>query len=160
MAKRLDSFGIEVEVGDIVLSAPRHKYSGKPEVGQVCGVFDSGRVTIKLPTRVAIYAYQRGAPDVEQVSYRYVYDNDAEPNAWGRKPQKRERYTYMAKDYTVVGQEWKWLRKQAADTTLVIIRKEGEEKKDLTELLAERVGFNELSRNLNLNYDAVTPELD
>lgn len=159
MAKRLDSFGVEVEVGDIVLSCPKHKWSGKPEVGRVSGVFDSGRVTIQLPQKIAIYAHERGAPDVERESYKWEYDTDAEPDRWGRRPQKRVPYTYMAKDYTVVDHEWKWLRKQAADITLIVLRKAGEEKKDLETLLAERVGFNDLTRNLGLNYDAEKPEL-
>lgn len=156
---REDSFGIEVEVGDIVLSCPKHKWSGKPEVGRVSGVFDSGRVTIQVPEKRSIRAYERGAPEVEQISYRYVVDNDAKPDRWGRKPQKREQYTYMAKDYTVVDHEWKWIRKQAADITLIILRKGNEAKGDLTEILAERVGFNDLTRNLNLDYDAEVPQL-
>lgn len=156
---RKDSFGVEVEVGDIVLSCPKHKWSGRPEVGRVSGVFDSGRVTIQLPQKVPVYAYQEGAPEVEKTSYRYVVDNEATPDAWGRKPYKREQYTYMAKDYTVVRTEWKWIRKQAADITLIVLRKGGEEKKGLEEILAERVGFNELTRNLNLDYDAERPPL-
>jgi hypothetical protein len=160
MAKRLDSFGVEVEVGDIVLSCPKHKWSGKPEVGRVSGVFDSGRVTIQLPSKVTIYAYERGAPDVEQESFRWVEDPDAERDRWGRRPYKREPYKYMAKDYTVVGHEWKWIRKQAADITLIVLRKAGEEKKDLETLLAERVGFNDLTRNLGLDYDTEVPDID
>ena len=156
---RKDSFGVEVEVGDIVLSCPKHKWSGRPEVGRVSGVFDSGRVTIQIPSKVNIYAYQEGAPEIEQTSYRYVVDNDAEPDRWGRKPYKREAYTYMAKDYTVVRTEWKWIRKQAADITLIVLRKGGEGEKGLEEILAERVGFNELTRNLNLDYDAERPAI-
>ena len=157
---RKDSFGVEVEVGDIVLSSPNHKYSGKPEVGRVSGVFDSGRVTIQIPSKVTIYAYERGAPDVEKESYRHVEDKDATPDRWGRRPYKREAYTYMAKDYTVVGHEWKWLRKQASDLNIVILRKGSEPQKGLEEILAERVGFNDLARNLNLDYDAKSPELE
>jgi hypothetical protein len=156
---RTDSFGVEVEVGDIVLSCPKHKWSGKPEVGRVSGVFDSGRVTIQIPQKVSIYAYQRGAPEIEQESYRYEPDDTAEPDRWGRRPYKRVPYKYMAKDYTVVAVEWKWVRKQAADITLIVLRKHGEEKKGLEEILAERVGFNELTRNLNLDYDAERPAL-
>lgn len=157
---RKDVFGIEVEVGDIVLSCPKHKWSGKPEVGRVSGVFESGRVTIQLPHKVAIYAHQEGAPDKETESYRYVPDQSAQPDRWGHRPYKREAYTYMAKDYTVVRHEWKWLRKQAADITLVVLRKGGDSKKDVGEYLAETVGFTNLTRNLNLDYDAVTPQLD
>lgn len=156
---RKDSFGVEVEVGDIVLSCPRHKWSGKPEVGRVSGVFDSGRVTIQIPSEVSIYAHEEGAPDVEQTSYRWEYDNEAEPDRWGRRPQKRVPYTYMAKDYTVLRNEWKWIRKQAADITLIVLRKGGEEAKGLEEILAERVGLNELIRNLNLDYDAERPAI-
>lgn len=147
---RKDSFGVEVEVGDIILSSPRHKYSGKPEVGRVSGVFDSGRVTIQIPEKVSIYAYQRGAPDVEKESYRY----DRVDGQWQRVP-----YKYMSKDYTVVDVEWKWVRKQASDLNIVILRKGGEPRKGLEEILAERVGFNDLARNLNLDYDAERPAL-
>lgn len=157
MPKRLDSFGVEVEVGDIILSSPRHKYSGKPEVGRVSGVFDSGRVTIQVPSFRSIYAYERGAPDVEQESYKWEYDMDAEPDRWGRRPQKRVPYKYMAKDYTIVDTTWYWLRKQASDLNIVILRKSGEPQKGLEEILAERVGFNDLARNLNLDYDTEVP---
>ena len=157
---RTDSFGVEVEVGDIVLSCPKHKWSGKPEVGRVSGVFDSGRVTIQVPQKIPVYAYQEGAPDVPKESYKWEYDTEAEPDRWGRRPQKRVPYTYMTRDYTVIRNEWKWLRKQAADITLIVLRKGGEEKKGLEEILAERVGFNVLARNLNLDYDAATPDLD
>ena len=153
---RKDSLGVEVEVGDIVFSAPRHKWSGKPEVGQVCGVFDSGRVTIKIPSKTSIYAYERGAPDVETESYRYVEDESVERDRWGRRPYKREAYTYMRKDYTVVDHQWKWVKKQAADLTLIVLRKKGSDLKSL----AEVAGIDVLNRGLTLNYDAVTPELD
>lgn len=156
---RKDSFGVEVEVGDIVLSCPKHKWSGRPEVGRVSGVFDSGRVTIQLPQKVPVYAYQEGAPDIEKESYRYVPDESEPLDRWGRRPYKREPYKYMAKDYTVLRNEWKWIRKQAADITLIVLRKGGEERKGLEEILAERVGFNELARNLNLDYDAERPSI-
>ncbi len=156
MAKRVDVFGVEVEVGDIVLSTPKHKYAAGSEVGRVSGVFDSGRVTIQIPDKVTIYAYQRGAPDVQKESHRWVPDNDAEPDRWGRRPYKQEPYTYMSKDYTVVDHEWKWVRKQAADYNLIVLKKGDEDMKDLR----ESVGFNNLLRNLNLNYDAERPELD
>lgn len=148
-----------MEVGDIVLSCPKHKWSGKPEVGRVSGVFDSGRVSIQIPSKVTIYAYERGAPDVENETYKWEYDQSAEPDRWGRRPQKLVPYKYMAKDYTVVDHEWKWMRKQAADITLIVLRKGGEEAKGLEEILAERVGFNELTRNLNLDYDAERPAI-
>lgn len=159
MGKRLDSFGLEIEVGDIVLSSPRHKYSGKPEVGRVTGVFDSGRVTIQLPEKVSIYAHERGAPDVERQGYRSVPNLDVEPDRWGRRPYRQETYTYAAKDCTVVDHKWKWIRKQASDLNIVILRKGSEPKKGLEEILAERVGFNDLARNLNLDYDAEKPDV-
>lgn len=168
---RKDSFGVEVEVGDIVLSCPKRKWSGRPEVGRVSGVFDSGRVTIQLPQKVPVYAYQEGAPDVEKESYRYGPLTDDEgrliyeewTDFYGRKQtrpkQGRIPYKYMAKDYTVLRNEWKWIRKQAADITLIVLRKGGEERKGLEEILAERVGFNDLARNLNLDYDAERPAI-
>lgn len=157
---RTDSFGVEVEVGDIVLSCPKHKWSGKPEVGRVSGVFDSGRVTIQVPQKVTIYGYQRGAPDKEVESTRWAPDESQPLDRWGRRPYVQVPYTYMSKDYTVVGVEWKWVRKQAADITLIVLRKGGDEKKNLTEILAERVGFNVLARNLNLDYDSESPIIE
>lgn len=168
---RKDNFGIEVEVGDIVLSSPRSKYSGKPSVGRVTGVFDSGRVTIQLPLEVSIYAYERGAPKVERTYNRYGPLTDDDGNGimeeyrdhYGRT-QKRAKYgsipyTEMVNDYTVVGKEWKWIKTQASDLNLVILRKKDEEgkTKDITEILAERAGFNELARNLALDYDTPSP---
>jgi hypothetical protein len=153
---RKDVFGIEVEVGDIVFSAPNHKYSSKPEVGKVCGVFDSGRVTIKVPASKAVYAYQEGAPEVEVESTRWVTDDSAEPDRWGRKPYKQEPYTYKSKDYTVVRRVPYWLKKQAADITLVVLRKNGQEGKSLEELL----NLSEMRKALNMNYEADAPELD
>lgn len=172
MSERLDSFGVKVEVGDIVLSCPKHKWSGKPEVGRVSGVFDSGRVSIQIPSKVTIYAYQRGAPDVETQGQGFgvLVDEDGKEvmeewtDYYGTKRTRPKYgmtpYTYMRHDYTVVGEEWKWVRKQAADITLIVLRKHGEEKKGLEDILAERVGFNELTRNLNLDYDKEIPEWD
>lgn len=144
---RKDVFGVEVEVGDIVFSAPSHKWSGKPEVGQVCRVFDSGRVTIKLPSTKPVYAYQEGAPDVERESYRW----DRIDGQYVRVP-----YTYTDKDRTVVRRVPYWMKKQAADITLVVLRKNGQDAKPLEEML----GLNDLTRNLNLDYSAKVPPLE
>ena len=164
---RKDVFGVEVEVGDIVFSAPRHKYSGSPSVGQVTGVFDSGRVTIKLPYKKSIYAYERGAPQVDVESYRYGPELDENGQVvyeewtdyYGRKQsrvkQTRQPYTYKSKDYTVVDHEWVWVKRQAADVTLIVLRKGGSKLKEISDILDE----GELSRNLNLDYDAPTPQL-
>lgn len=153
---RKDVFGVEVEVGDIVFSAPRHKWSGKPEVGQVCGVFESGRVTIKLPSSKPVYAYQEGAPDVEKESFNWVPDPDATPDQWGRRPYIKVPYKYMTKDYTVVRRVPYWLKKQAADITLVVLRKNGEESKSIEEML----GLSDLKKAISLDYSAAAPELD
>lgn len=144
---RKDVFGVEVEVGDIVFSAPSHKWSGKPEVGQVCGVFDSGRVTIKLPSSKPVYAYEEGAPDVERESFRW----DRIDGQYVRVP-----YKYMDKDRTILRRVPYWMKKQAADITLVVLRKNGKEARPLEEML----GLNDLTRNLNLDYDAETPPLE
>lgn len=156
MSKRLDSLGVPVEVGDIVFSAPKHKYSGNPEVGKVTGVFDSGRVTIKVPGKRNIMAYERGAPDVEVQSTRWTDDPNGTPDRWGRVPRIQVPYTYMQKDYTVVGHEWAWVKKQAADLTLVVLRKGDKSMSDLESL----TNHNILTRGLSLNYDTERPELD
>lgn len=152
---RKDVFGVEVEVGDIVLSCPKHKWSSGPEVGKVVGVFNSGRVTIQIPEKVPVYAYQEGAPDVETQGTRWVRDESAVPDSWGRKPYKTETYTYMRKDYTVVRTEWKWVRKQAADITLIVLKKDGQDVRDA----GEASGFTDLTRNLNLDYSTEKPEI-
>lgn len=144
---RKDVFGVEVEVGDIVFSAPRHKWSGSPEIGQVCGVFESGRVTIKLPSSKPVYAYQEGAPDKEVESFR-----------WDRIDGQYVKvlYKYVTKDYTVVRRVPYWLKKQAADITLVVLRKNGEESKSIEEML----GLSDLKKAISLDYSAAAPELD
>lgn len=168
---RKDNFGIEVEVGDIVLSSPRGKYSGGPSVGRVTGVFDSGRVTFQLPQKVNVYAYERGAPDkeVQSTMWGHLRDDDGDllyedyTDYYGRTTKRAKYgsipYTYMSKDYTVVDTHWVWVKTQASDLNLVILRKKGEDgkTKDLTEILAERVGFSELARNLVLDYDTPAP---
>ena len=165
---RKDSFGVEVEVGDIVLSCPKHKWSGGPTVGKVCGVFESGRVTMKYPKKVKIYAYQQGAPDIPTPSQRAKRNPDGsyvtEPDPRGIKDWRGrvwqqtvyEDYIDMRRDYTVVGHKWIWVKGQAADITLIVLRKGDTELKDL----ADAAGISDLVRNLNLNYEADAPELD
>lgn len=164
---RKDVFGVEVEVGDIVFSAPRHKWSGKPSVGQVTGVFDSGRVTIKLPQKNVIYAHERGAPKIPTPSKRPKRNADGgyvtEPDPRGIKDWRGnvwqvtvyEDYIDMRKDYTVVDHEWVWVKRQAADITLIILKKGDSKVKDLSEVFDE----GELIRNLNLDYSAAAPQL-
>lgn len=155
MGARKDSLGVEVEVGDIVFSAPRHKWSGDPEIGQVTGVFSSGRVTIKVPRKVTIYAYERGAPDIEKTSYRWVEDQSQPADRWGRRPMIKEPYTHMTSDFTHVGHEWKWLKKQAADITLIVLRKNGKELGSIESILS----VEKLNAGLTLDYDADSPQL-
>lgn len=155
MTERKDAFGVLVEVGDIVLSCPRSKWTSGPKVGQVTGVFKSGRVTMKYPSKVSIYAYQRGAPKVEQKSFRYVQDPNGTPDRWGSRPYIKEPYTYKSKDCTVVDHEWAWVKSQAADINLIVLRKGGETKKTIDEVLKVSV----LSEALDLDYSTEKPDL-
>ncbi len=160
---RKDIFGVEVEVGDIVFSAPQGGGYNSGEVGQVSGVFESGRVTIKYPTSRAIYAYEEGAPDVEVDTNGYLYNEDGTPKMVERKRYDGSVYTtqdwgpmkVMRPDYTVVRREPYWARKQAADITLVVLKKRGQEAKTLEDLFK----LNGLAKGIDLDYDAPAPPL-
>jgi len=152
---RKDIMGVEVEVGDICLSAPKHKWSSKPYVGKVTNVSDTGRVTLKHPAERNIYAYERGAPDKEQESYRWVPDLDEPLDRWGLRPHKREPYKYMQKDYTVVGTEWYWEKRQGADINLFVLRKGGQDVKSIEDILATNLLF----KAIDLDYDTERPAI-
>lgn len=147
--------GVTVEVGDVCLSAPKHKWSGKPYVGKVTNVSDTGRVTLKHPVKRNIYAFERGAPEVERTYTRHVPDPDAQPDRWGRRPYKAEPYTRMEKDYTVVDHQWTWEKRQGADINLFVLRKGDQDLKDPAEVL----GTNLLFQAIELDYDAERPAL-
>lgn len=154
---RKDSFGVKVEVGDIVLSSPN---GGGAEVGRVEKVHPSSRVTIKYAREVPIYAFEEGAPDIEATTTRIKRDENGRPvtvpDPSGRKDYRgnpymvyeHEEYTYTHKDYTKVGRKWKWEKKQAADLALIVLRKKGFE-----------AGLDHLHQAMNLDYDAKDPEV-
>lgn len=156
---------MEVEVGDLCLSAPKGKYSSKPYVGKVTNVAESGRVTLKHPLKVNIYAYQRGAPDVERTgtNWSHLRDDDGDllyedyTDHYGRT-QKRAKYgrvpySYMAKDYTVVDHEWVWVKSQGADINLFVLRKGEQKVGDPEDIL----GTNFIREALELDYSTDKP---
>lgn len=160
---RKDVFGVEVEVGDIVLSAPKGGGYKDVEVGQVSGVFESGRVSIKIPTSIPTYAYEEGAPDVEVPCYGYLFNEDGTPKMVERRNYSGGIYmsqewgptTRMSRDYTVVRREWKWMRKQAADINLIVLKKRGQDARTLDEVF----GMNELGKAVMMDYDAPVPDM-
>lgn len=163
---RKDVLGVEVEVGDLCLSAPKGKYSSKPYVGKVTNVAESGRVTLKHPLKRNIYAYERGAPDVEHTSSRYQHAKDEngnllyEEDTYYGRPQSRPKYemvpyTYMRKDYTVVAHEWTWVKSQGADINLFVLRKGEQKVGDPEDIL----GTNFIREALELDYETDKPDL-
>lgn len=122
-----DALGVEIEVGDIVLSAAKGDY-GKFKIGRVEGVFPSGRVTMKYRAKGYIYAYERGAPDIPQKSTRPKRDESGQYVYEVVSSYRRmvfEEYEYMRKDYTVVGSKYYWVKEQAAENHIVVLRKKG-----------------------------------
>lgn len=164
---RKDALGVEVEVGDLCLSCPRGKYASKPFVGKVTNVSETGRVTLKSPLKVDIYAYQRGAPEIEKTGQRWGPVKDEQGNTvmedyqtpYG-KTYKRAKYeytpyTYMAKDYTVVAHEWTWVKSQGADINLFVLRKGNTDVSNAEDIL----GFGLIRDGLSLDYETEKPEL-
>ncbi|ATW69412.1 hypothetical protein SEA_OLICIOUS_55 [Streptomyces phage Olicious] len=167
MSTRKDALGVEVEVDDLCLSCPRGKYASKPFVGKVTNVSKTGRVTLKSPLKVSIYAYQRGAPEIEKTGSRMVQARDEQGNlivedyeGWGGHKYKRpkyvmENYTYMTKDYTVVDHEWRWVKSQGADINLFVLRKGNTDVSNAEDIL----GFGLIRDGLSLDYETDKPEL-
>ena len=155
---RTDSSGRVIEIGDIVASFPK---SGGYEIARVTGIFDSGRVTGKVPGTRSIYAYEQGAPDVEYTGRRYkknadgTYAGQIRRNSQG-EPVKdwrghvvedyvMEDYTYMERDYTTVGKRRYWHCKQLADISLLVLR------------TADGQDVANLNEGLNQDWDAEVP---
>lgn len=150
---RKDALGVEVEVGDIIFSSPK---GGRGEVGKVVKVHDSGRITIKIPCKSTIYAFQRGAPKIEREGVRikqesdgrYAYEEYVGPNGRTYRRTVYEKYTYMENDYTTVGHEWTWIKTQAADISILVLRKQ---KRPLSIALLNA---------LAMDYETDAPQLD
>lgn len=163
MSDRKDALGVKVEVGDLCLSCPKHKYASRPFVGKVTNVSETGRVTLKSPLKTNIYAYQRGAPDIEKSSTRWVVEKDENGNPMydnrpygGRTPRYiQEPYTYMTKDYTVVANEWVWVKSQGADINLFVLRKGDADVANAEDIL----GTGLIRDGLSLNYETDKPNL-
>lgn len=124
---RTDSLGDIIEAGDIVYSAVQ---GGGSEIGRVEKVHPSGRVTLKVKLRVPVYAYQRGAPGIPSKGHRAVRDEQGQyvleivRDRWGsREVVKYEEYDYLAKDYTLVGHEYQWIKKQGSEINMLILER-------------------------------------
>lgn len=157
MAKaQTDALGQEIGVGDILLSASR---AGNVKVGRVEKIHDSGYITVKFAERVKIFAYERGAPDIEQTSNRIKRDETGEPiripdpsgrKTWRGEPfytYEYEDYTYMRHDYTVVGHRYKWKQEEAAHYARFVVKS-----------TADHPLFN-LAQFLELDYDTEVPAI-
>lgn len=123
-----DKYGVEIEVGDIVVSAGSSQY-GKMKTGPVRKLFPSGRVTMEYEFEAPVYAYQEGAPGIPTTGTRVKTD---EFGRYLREPTKPgqyysnyvyEEYTYEARDYTVVGKKLYRQKEQAAERNIIVIRK-------------------------------------
>lgn len=154
---RKDIFGTEVEVGDIVFSSPRN---GVPDVGIVHSVSETGRVMYRHPIYRTIRAYEiPGAPLIPGEEWAYLKDEQGnyvvEKDRWGYERKKYGKVPAMVKNWEEVGKEWRWVVDQAADITLVVLRKNGEEFKTLDEMM----GFSRLAEIVKLDYSRPRPEL-
>jgi hypothetical protein len=154
--KQTDALGQEIRVGDILLSASK---TGNVKVGRVEKIHDSGYITVKFAERIRIFAYERGAPDIEQTSARTKTDEHGVPiriedpsgrKDWRGQPfytYEREEYTYMRHDYTVVGHRYKWKQEEAAHYARFVVKS-----------TADHPLFN-LAQFLELDYDTEEPAI-
>lgn len=165
---RKDIFGTEIEVGDIVFSAPNSSSYSTTDVGIVHSVSDKGdrwtpsRVMIRVPSWQPIYAYEiPGAPLVPGEKWGYLKDaegNDIwEEDRWGGKRKKFGAFPAMVRNTDKVGEGWRWRIIQGAWYNLIVLRKgqvEGEVK-----TLEELFNLTELSSRLTMDYTKHVPDL-
>lgn len=156
-----DALGVTIEVGDIIMSASKGAVF---KIGRVETVAEkSGRIGMKFAEKVSVFAYERGAPDIETKGTRVkrdedgqaVYEDGGPPPRPGyyqsyRQPHRNvvyEEYTYFRKDYTKVDTRWRWKKEQAAWSSVLVLQKH-----DTAEVA-------ELKKLLNLDYDEPTPDM-
>lgn len=165
---RKDMFGTEIEVGDIVFSAPGSSNYSNADVGIVHSVSDKGdkwnpaRVMIRVPSWQPIYAYEiPGAPLVKGKKYTRLKDENGETvyeeSRWGGKYPKYGYVDAMVKNDTKVGEGWRWRIIQGAWFNLIVLRKgqvEGEVK-----TLEELFNLTKLSSRLTMDYTKHVPDL-
>lgn len=150
--KQTDDFGVEIEVGDIILSSPQNS---KAAIGRVERVSSSGRITIKHKIERAIHAYERGAPDIPYEAERAKRDERGRPvetgrNHWG-SVYAYEKYTAYRKDYTVVGRREEWVKTQCAEISRIVLRKSGHTMLDTLDMVKNLI---------HLDYDAELGEIE
>lgn len=154
-----DALGVTIEVGDIIMSASKGAVF---KIGRVETVAEkSGRIGMKFAEEVPIFAYERGAPDIETKSNRIKRDEqgqlvyeDGGPPPVGyqsyRQPYRKvayEDYTYFRKDYTKVDTRWRWKKEQAAWSSVLVLRKH------------DWSGLGELHKLMDVDYDAPSPDM-
>ncbi|WP_326792024.1 hypothetical protein OHA79_09490 [Streptomyces sp. NBC_00841] len=150
--QQTDGLGVVIEVGDVVYHAPQ---KGTGSIALVHKVFPSGRITVKWPMRVAVHAYEQGAPQVPATRTRRKVDADGNPvmvsrtDHWGRtrSTQEWENYETLVDDYTVVGHRYVWALTQCAEYSRLVLRK------------ADGRTTDELMRELATDYTAEVPNL-
>lgn len=150
--QQVDGLGVPIEVGDIVYHAPQKGTGG---IALVHKVFPSGRITVKWPFKVAVHAYEQGAPQIPATRTRRKVDADGNPvtvpyiNHWGlaRSTQEWEEYETLVDDYTVVGHRYEWALTQCAEYSRLVLRKGDGRITD------------ELTREIALDYSAEVPNL-
>lgn len=164
---RKDIFGTEIEVGDIVFSAPQNSGYNGASIGIVHSVGEGdrwtpGRVMIRVPQWRSIYAYEiPGAPLVPGFKWGYLKGENGndiwEEDRWGGKRKKFDKYPAMVKNDAKVGEDWRWCIIQGAWYTMVVLRK-----KDTTgdiKSLDELFGMTKMAELLNLDYSTPKPKM-
>lgn len=154
-----DALGVDIEVGDIIMSASKGAVF---KIGRVETVAEkSGRVGMRFAEEIAVYACDRGAPDIETKGTRIKRDEQGRPvykdggpppsNIYTTRQRFREveyeEYTYFRKDYTKVDTRWRWKKEQAAWSSVLVLQKH-----DAAEVA-------ELKKLIQLDYDAPTPDM-
>jgi len=155
-----DALGVTIEVGDIIMSASKGAVFKIGRVETVAA--KSGRIGMKFAEKVSVFAYERGAPDIETKGTRVkrdengaaMYEDGGPPPSTGgyrygysSRRVAYEEYTYFRKDYTKVDTRWRWKREQAAWSSVLVLRKH------------DWTGLGELHKLMNLDYDEPTPDM-
>jgi hypothetical protein len=151
-----DALGVTIEKGDIIMSASKGAVFKLGRVETVAA--KSGRIGMKFAEQVNVFAYERGAPDIETKGTRVkrdengaaVYKDGGPPPRWSHIGPRREvvyeEYTYFRKDYTKVDTRWRWKKEQAAWSSVLVLRKHAGV-------------LDELHNLMNLDYDEPTPDM-
>lgn len=148
-ASKLDKYGVEIEVGDIVVFTTSSKGGGGLTVGIVDKLGESGYMSIRYRVTRDQKAYEIGAPQISRMSRRPKRNEDGSwvtaPGIgmdWQGRPRMEtvyEEYEHFYDDHTLTGKKIHFWRTSVIWTpnNVLILRKHNfSPRPGLTELMA------------------------